>query len=363
MCGIVGLVAIGCDEAIDPAQLRRMRDVITHRGPDGEGLWTDGPVGFGHRRLAIVDVAGGHQPMSNEDGTAWITFNGEIYNHNDLRPSLIARGHQYRTRCDTETIVHLFEDEGERAVEQLHGMFAFAIWDRTKRRLLLARDRLGIKPLYYAVTSRHLIFGSEIKAVLASGLVKPELNAAAVPELLATRFVSGDETLFRGIRKLLPGHTLTWSAEEGVRTRRYWQLPHRTAATTPAGDFQDQVAMLRTRLDASVQRHLMSDVPLGMFLSAASIRVCWRQSPHDTSTARFRPSPSGSPNRKRTSSRTRGRWRRRLARIIVRSSCRPTTTSTRCRISSGRKTSRLPSRRASRSISCRSWRASTSRSC
>src|SRR6185436_735770 len=152
MCGIAGILKTDAHERVDKLRLERMRDVLRHRGPDGEGLLLDGPAGLAHRRLAIVDVAGGHQPMTNEDGTIWIVFNGEIYNHAALRPGLEARGHRYQSRSDTETILHLYEEEGERCVERLQGMFAFAIWDRPRRRLLLARDRLGIKPLYYAVT-------------------------------------------------------------------------------------------------------------------------------------------------------------------------------------------------------------------
>src|SRR5881397_1198341 len=191
MCAIVGIVKLDPRERVDNAPLSRMRDVLRHRGPDGKGLWIDGPVGLGHRRLAIVDVAGGHQPMVNEDQTVWIVFNGEIYNHAALRPELEARGHRYRTRSDTETILHLYEEEGERCVERLQGMFAFALWDRTRRRLFLARDRLGIKPLYYASTERALLFASEIKAILAAGSIRPEFNEAVLPEFLATRFVSG----------------------------------------------------------------------------------------------------------------------------------------------------------------------------
>src|SRR5712664_470448 len=186
MCGIVGIVNLDPRETVDEALLKRMRDVLRHRGPDGEGLWAEGPVGLGHRRLAIVDVAGGYQPLPNEDESAWIVYNGEIYNHAALRPGLEARGHRYRTRSDTETILHLYEEEGERCVEQLQGMFSFAVWDRARRRLLLARDRLGIKPLYYACTQEELLFASEIKALLAAG-IRPSLNEAVLPELLATR--------------------------------------------------------------------------------------------------------------------------------------------------------------------------------
>src|SRR2546425_8673325 len=225
MCGIAGIVKRDPRETVDEARLKRMRDVLRHRGPDGEGLLLDGPVGLGHRRLSIMVVPGGHQPMDNEDETIWIVYNGEIYNHAALRPGLEARGHRYRTRSDTETILHAYEEDGERCVERLQGMFAFALWDRPRGRLLLARDRLGIKPLYYALTDDELLFASEIKAILAAQLIQPEFNEAVLPEFLATRLVAGEETFFRGVRKLLPGRTLSWSLRDGVRTRRYWQLP------------------------------------------------------------------------------------------------------------------------------------------
>src|SRR5436309_14723615 len=217
MCGIVGIVNLDPRETVDEALLKRMRDVLRHRGPDGEGLWAEGPVGLGHRRLAIVDVAGGQQPMANEDESCWIVYNGEIYNHAELRPGLEQRGHSYRTRSDTETILHLYEEEGERCVERLQGMFAFALWDRTRRRLLLARDRLGIKPLYYAWPDHGAVVASEIKAILAGGSVRPALNEAIVPEFLATGFVAGEKTFFRRVRKLLLGRTLSWSSADGLR--------------------------------------------------------------------------------------------------------------------------------------------------
>jgi asparagine synthase (glutamine-hydrolysing) len=265
MCGIAGILNLNPHQRVDETRVKRMRDVLGHRGPDGAGLWTEGPVGLGHRRLAIVDVAGGHQPLANEDETVWITYNGEIYNHPSLQPELQARGHRYRTRSDTETIVHLYEEEGERCVEKLDGMFAFALWDKKQSKLLLARDRLGIKPLYYAVTDDELLFASEIKAILAAGSIRPRLNEAILPEFLATRFVAGEETFFRGIRKLLPGRTLSWSADGGFRERRYWQLP---LVTDNVETSLEQVAEdVRERLSAAVRSHLMSDVPLGLFLS------------------------------------------------------------------------------------------------
>src|SRR6059036_3568680 len=264
MCGIVGIVGLNPLEPVDETRLKIMRDVLRHRGPDGEGLWNEGHVGLGFRRLAITDVEGGAQPMPNEDGSVWVVFNGEIYNHAELRPWLEARGHRYRSRSDTETVVHLYEEEGERCVERLQGMFAFAVWDRARRRLLLARDRLGIKPLYFALTDRELVFASEIKAILAGGAVAPALNTAVVPEFLANRYVAGSETFFHGVTKLLPGRTLTWSADDGVRQRRYWALPAEVDdGVTPV----EAAGRVRAGLEAAVQSHLMSDVPLGLFLS------------------------------------------------------------------------------------------------
>ena len=265
MCGIAGIVKLDPTEIVEEARLKRMRDVLRHRGPDGEGLWIEGPVGLGHRRLAIVDVAGGLQPMSSDDGQAWVVYNGEIYNHARIRARLEARGHRYRTRSDTESLLHLWQEHGPAAVERLDGMFAFALWDRGQRRLLLARDRLGIKPLYYARTDHELLFASEIKAILAVMPARPRFNAAVLPEFLATRYVAGEETFFEGIRKLMPGHTLTWSPGQAPRARRYWHLPSEVSAERPS--LATAARDVRTRLEAAVRSHLMSDVPLGVFLS------------------------------------------------------------------------------------------------
>ncbi|HEV8657047.1 MAG TPA: asparagine synthase (glutamine-hydrolyzing) [Thermoanaerobaculia bacterium] len=266
MCGIAGIISFDRGATVDAERLRRMRDVLRHRGPDGEGLWTEGPVGLAHRRLSILDIEGGAQPMTTADENAWIVFNGEIYNHPELKPQLEARGHRYRTRSDTETILHIYEDEGEACVERLQGMFAFALWDRQRQQLLLARDRLGIKPLYYAMSDHELLFASEIKAILAAGSLQPRLNEHVVPEYLATGFVSGPETFFQGIRKLLPGRTLTWSRRDRLRERRYWQVP--ASKSEPSSQsLKAQSAELRARLTDTVRSHLMSDVPVGLFLS------------------------------------------------------------------------------------------------
>jgi asparagine synthase (glutamine-hydrolysing) len=267
MCGIAGIVASDRLQADECARLARMRDVITHRGPDDAGTYCDGLAGLAHRRLSIVDLAAGHQPLSNEDGTVWVVFNGEIYNHAEIRPLLEARGHVYRTRCDTETIVHAYEEWGDACLERFRGMFAFAIWDAPRRRLLLARDRMGIKPLYWTMTRGRLLFGSEIKAILASDLVRAVANEHAVPELLGTRYVSGTETLFQGIHRLLPGHVLTF--EHGVpTTRQWWDIPvGRCRPNVNNLSDADAVAQFRTRLEDAVRTRLMADVPLGMFLS------------------------------------------------------------------------------------------------
>jgi asparagine synthase (glutamine-hydrolysing) len=266
MCGIAGILKLDPRARVEEERLRRMCDSIRHRGPDDAGVWIGGPVGLGHRRLSIVDVASGHQPMQNGTGRLWITFNGEIYNHPELQPRFEAAGHSYRTRCDTETILHAYEEAAEKCVELLDGMFAFALWDDSRKRLLLARDRLGIKPLYYAVTPTEVLFGSEIKAILAAGGIRPEFNRNIVPEFLANRFVAGDETFFRSIRKLLPGRTMSWTAQQGFEQRRYWHVPN-PIHRQPVGSLRDCAMELRDHLRRAVKTHLMSDVPLGLFLS------------------------------------------------------------------------------------------------
>jgi asparagine synthase (glutamine-hydrolysing) len=241
-----------------------MRDVLAHRGPDGAGLHADEHAALGHRRLSIVDLAAGAQPLANEDGSVWIVFNGEIYNHAELRGGLERDGHRYHTRCDTETIVHAYEQWGDDCVEQLRGMFAFAIWDAPRRKLLLARDRLGIKPLYWARHGDRLLFASEIKSILESGLVQARANESAIPELLGNRSLAGDETMFRGIFKLQPGHVMTF-ADGVASTRRYWDVPDRPADAPR--DRREDVDRFTHLLEESIRLRLMSDVPLGVFLS------------------------------------------------------------------------------------------------
>src|SRR5947199_9491389 len=225
MCGICGMaIPEHSRRRVDGAAVTRMRDALVHRGPDDAGLLIDSQVALGHRRLSIVDLTGGHQPMFNEDESLAIVYNGEIYNHDDYRADLEARGHRYRSHCDTETILHLYEEHGRRAVEYLRGMFAFAIWDRRRRRLLLARDRLGIKPLYYTLDADGTLhFASEIKALLEAAAVRPQLNHEALADHAANRATSGEATLFRGVKRLLPGHTLEWQ-DGSVEINRYWDV-------------------------------------------------------------------------------------------------------------------------------------------
>jgi asparagine synthase (glutamine-hydrolysing) len=242
-----------------------MRDVLRHRGPDAKGLYFDAGIALGHCRLSIVDVAAGHQPMTNEDGSLHITYNGEIYNHTDFRSGLEAKGHVYRSKCDTETILHLYEEHGQRCVEYLRGMFAFAIWDERSQELFIARDRLGVKPLYYSLLDDgSLYFGSEIKALFEAGAIKPEINFSALPDYLANRAPSGEETLFCGVRRLLPGHTLLWK-DGNVKLSRYWDVSFAEIDNTRSDT--DYIAEWTDLFRTSVRLRLMADVPLGMFLS------------------------------------------------------------------------------------------------
>src|SRR5215831_18002914 len=226
MCGIVGISGTELTENAAARDLiARMLGVIEHRGPDDEGHYIEPGVAMGMRRLAIIDLANGRQPISNEDGSIWIVFNGEIYNYRELRELLLARGHKLRTRTDTETIAHLYEDEGERCVERLRGMFAFALWDRRNRSLFLARDRVGKKPLHYAMAGRTLVFGSEIKSLLQHPGVKREINLQAISDFLSFGYVPDPATAFTGVNKLPPGHTLTF--KDGlISARRYWDFDY-----------------------------------------------------------------------------------------------------------------------------------------
>jgi asparagine synthase (glutamine-hydrolysing) len=265
MCGITGVMQFEEGVRVEPEALRQMCAAMVHRGPDDEGIYTAGSVGIGMRRLSIVDLASGHQPLSNEDGGVWIVFNGEIYNHTSLGEKLRSRGHQYRTHSDTETIIHLYEEYGPDCVQHLRGMFAFAIWDARRQRLFIARDRLGIKPLYYQLTSQRIIFGSEIKVILAFSGSGVRFDRAVLPEYLAFGYLSEEQTFYSGIRKLLPGHWMEVGASGQVRIERYWDLP--VTQDEPPRPESYYIETYRAMLEQAVEGHLMSDVPLGVFLS------------------------------------------------------------------------------------------------
>ncbi len=244
-----------------------MSEALIHRGPDGQGFLIRGPVRLTMRRLSIIDLQGGDQPMSNETGTVHVVFNGEIYNFAELRETLLSHGHQFRTRSDTETIVHAYEQWGDDFVSRLNGMFAIALWDETHERLLLARDRAGIKPLYFAHASGALVFGSELKALLRSGLVSRELDYAALGQYLSLEYIPAPASIMRGVRKLRPGHLLTACATD-VRERPYWDLClARSESDPPTGDEAEQVGAFGEVLRRSVAREMVSDVPVGVLLS------------------------------------------------------------------------------------------------
>ncbi|HVN17600.1 MAG TPA: asparagine synthase (glutamine-hydrolyzing) [Dongiaceae bacterium] len=265
MCGICAIYNFDESEPVRMDVLNAMNREITHRGPDDCGSYVRGHVGLAMRRLSIVDLRSGHQPISNQDGSIHIVFNGEIYNHADLRRDLEERGYHYQTRSDTETIVHLYEEYEERCVDHLRGMFAFAIWDEQNQLLFCARDRLGIKPLYYClVGERHLVLASEIKSLLRFPGVRARLEDGTVSEYLAFGYVNGPCTLFADIKSLTPGHTLTAKGSGDIRISRYWDLP---ASPNRAGSFENYAVNYRELLESAVESHLMSDVPLGVLLS------------------------------------------------------------------------------------------------
>ncbi|MBX7171207.1 MAG: asparagine synthase (glutamine-hydrolyzing) [Pyrinomonadaceae bacterium] len=265
MCGINGIVySTRSGKQVDELILTKMRDVIYHRGPDGAGNFVEGQIGLGHRRLSIVDVSHGGQPMFNEDKSLVIIYNGEVYNHADYREELEAKGHIYQTHCDTETILHLYEEYGENCVEKLRGMFAFAIWDRKNKTLFVARDRLGVKPLYYLHDEQgNLFFGSEIKTIFEASAVRAEINYNALPDQFANHGTSKDETLFNGVKRLLPGHTLTWK-DGKLEIRKFWEINYEPKHVGTDAEFIEE---WRDLFKHSVKLRLMADVPLGMFLS------------------------------------------------------------------------------------------------
>lgn len=261
MCGICGY--IGPERDGTRAILEAMTRTLVHRGPDDEGYFYGNGVGFGARRLSIIDIRGGHQPLHNEDGTIWVALNGEIYNYRELQEDLEKKGHQFSTRTDTEVLVHAYEESGPDFVRQLNGMFAFALWDGKEKRLVLARDRLGIKPLYYIESGKGLIFASEPKALLAHPDVSAKLNMEALKKYLVLEFIPSPHSIFQGIEKLLPGHILI--NEKGrARIERYWGLSYTKCGPPTEDEAADDLLHL---LRSSVSLRLRSDVPLGVFLS------------------------------------------------------------------------------------------------
>ncbi|MBI2886621.1 MAG: asparagine synthase (glutamine-hydrolyzing) [Chloroflexi bacterium] len=266
MCGIAGAASLLREQPVSAAVLARMLAQLRHRGPDDEGAYLDRYVGLGVRRLAIIDVAGGHQPVGNEDGTAWVVLNGEIFNYPALRAQLADRGHRFATGADTETIVHAYEEWGDACVERLNGQFAFALWDLARERLLLARDRVGIKPLHYAYVEGVLVFSSELKGLLEYPGMPRELDPEALDQYLTYEHVPVPRTIFRGVRKLPPGHLLTLD-RSGLRLSQYWDFDLAQSEAPSArseGEWEEQ---FRDALRQAVRMELMSDVPLGVFLS------------------------------------------------------------------------------------------------
>ena len=264
MCGIAGKVGFGRETVVSSALVRRMMDAIRHRGPDDDGIYVEPQAVLGHRRLSIIDLSSGKQPISNEDGTIWIVYNGEVYNFPELRNQLLAKGHLFKTHTDTEVIVHLYEEFGDECVKHLRGMFAFALWDARKKRLLLARDRVGIKPLYYAETNDSLLFASEIKALLVDSELPREVDPQAIDTFLTFNYLPGSNTLLRGVRKLEPGHYLV--LERGkIKIERYWDLQFPAEKRT--GNFDSAAEELNELLRRTVRDHMISDVPVGILLS------------------------------------------------------------------------------------------------
>ena len=267
VCGICGVIQIEGRHrpVISPAVLDRMTDVMTHRGPNDRGTYLADGVAIGVRRLSIVDVAGGHQPVSNESGSIWAAQNGELYNHDEIRAELRADGHTFESICDTEVLPHLYERDGPTSPRALRGKFALVVWDAARGRAVIARDRLGVKPLYYARAGDLLVFASELKSVLASGLVSPELDLPAIDSYLMLGYFAGPTMPLLGVSKLMPGHSLVIQ-NETVRDECYWELPFPQAGGTGLDD-REYAEGLIAELDEAVRLRLMSDVPLGAMLS------------------------------------------------------------------------------------------------
>ena len=265
MCGICGIVHADPERPVDRVVVERMCDAIVHRGPDDAGFHVEGRVGLGMRRLSIIDLEHGSQPMTNEDGTVHLVHNGEIYNYRSLRDALRGAGHQFRTHSDTEVIVHAYEEGRDSFLTRLRGMFALAVWDDRRERLTLAIDRFAIKPLYYSETAVGIVFGSELSCLLRSGLVDREVDLDALAEYFTFGYIPAPRTVFRGVKKLAPGQALVWTPSHEAEISRYWLAPE--SASRRGGRRNEVRTALRDVLRESVQAHLVSDVPLGAFLS------------------------------------------------------------------------------------------------
>lgn len=263
MCGICGVFNLQSGEPVSRDLLAQMTDLISHRGPDESGIYLDGPVGLGSTRLSIIDLSNGHQPMSNEKGDIWIVFNGEIWNYQALRKELLEKGHQFRTHSDTETIIHAYEEYGADCIAHLNGMFGLAIWDPSCKRLLLARDRVGKKPLYYALVDGNLLFASEIKSLLCHPQVKRKVDVQALADFLSVRYVPGPATLFAKISKVLPGHMVLYEHGE-LKEQCYWDF---TFGKTEHHPVEEYIQGIRQHLKRAVEERMMADVPLGAMLS------------------------------------------------------------------------------------------------
>jgi asparagine synthase (glutamine-hydrolysing) len=293
MCGICGIIHRDGSARVEPAVVKMMTRAMTHRGPDDEGFHFEPTVGLGSRRLSIIDVAGGHQPIANEDETMWIVFNGEIYNYRALRTFLLHQGHKFRTQSDTEVVLHLYEELGEDAVSHLSGIFAFAIWDSRRRELFAARDRLGVKPFYFAQTPDGLTFGSELRVVLANPGVDRRLDHAALNQYLSFEFVPTPRTMLMDVRRLPPAHTLR-SDGRSVTIRPYWNFSLAGSESQPPVRWRDYAGQLRERLSDAVQEEMVSDVPMGVLLSGgldssavAAMMVDAKRGPVDSFSVAF----------------------------------------------------------------------------
>ncbi|MEM7044678.1 MAG: asparagine synthase (glutamine-hydrolyzing) [Pseudomonadota bacterium] len=261
MCGIAGQIG---SRLLDESAMRAVTGTLAHRGPDGFDHIRREKAWLGHRRLSIIDLEGGRQPIGNEDGTVWIVCNGEIYNYRDLRPGLIEKGHQFKTESDCEVVLHLYEEEGEDCLQKLRGMFAFAIWDELKQRLFCARDRLGQKPFYYARSGDGLIFASEIKALLKADPSLRQMNPEAFDEYMTLRLIGAPKSMFQGIEKLPPGHSMTYAVGGTCEVHRYWDLDYEPKSRVSQADLLEE---LEERLVETLKYHLVSDVPVGAFMS------------------------------------------------------------------------------------------------